>query len=273
MTVPLRRLSAELRRLRLAAGLTFEQVAERTGISIQSLSRAENSRVRPRLQSLITLCGLYGVSDAEQAELLALFRAADQREWFIPNLADLPERYATYIGLESEAAQMSTYETISVPGLLQTEDYARAMNRGNSPETTEAVIQERVDTRMARQQVFRREGPPRLWAIMDEAAIRREVGGTEVMRAQRSRLVEDAHLPNVTVQVIPFANGAHAGMDGSFVVLDFAGTDPSTVYMENGGGDLFLNGEANVTRYRAMFDHLRAAALTPDQSIDLISSI
>jgi hypothetical protein len=182
--------------------------------------------------------------------------------------------YSDYIGFEDQSRSISNYESLFVPGLLQGEAYARAQLRGTLPTATEDEIESRVAARMERQQVLTKDDAPTLWAIMDEAALHRAVGGRDVMREQVTRLLEACSLPNVTIQVIPFGAGAHPGMDGSFVILDFPdGDDPSIVYVESAAGGLFLEEDAEMRRYILMFEHLRAAASGLDATAALLKAI
>lgn len=272
-TVRLRRLAAELKGLRDAAGLTQEDVSERTGKDRSTLYRLENAQQRPQRSTLIQLLDLYGAGQEQRAELLTLLREAGQRGWMQPHRAELPAVYSDYIGFESEARAISNYESLFVPGLLQTEDYARAMTRGILPHATTEQVEIRVRARMERQALLTREDAPRFWAILDEAAVRREVGGRQVMRAQLVKLREMAQLPHVTIQVIPYGAGAHPGMTGSFVVLEFPDpADRSLVYLDSMAGDLFLEDDLEIRRYMLMFEHLRAAALRPDEAANLLAA-
>jgi transcriptional regulator with XRE-family HTH domain len=269
-----RRLAAELRRLREGAGLTQEDVSERTGKDRSTLYRVENAQQRPQRSTLIQLLDLYGASQDQRAELLALLREVGQKGWMQPYRSDLPEIYSDYISFESEARAVSNYESLFIPGLLQTEDYARAVIRGTLPHASTEQVENRVTARMERQARLSGEAPQHLWAIMDEGAIRRLVGGRAVMREQLARLREAAELPHVTVQVIPYAAGAHPGMPGSFIVLDFPDpADQSLVYIDSMAGDLFLEDDAEIRRYILMFEHLRAAAMRPDETFTLLAAI
>lgn len=270
----LRRLAAQLRQLRESAGLTQEDVAERTGRDRSTLYRLEHAQQRPQRASLIQLMELYGVEADKRTELLSLLREASQRGWLQPNRSELPEVYSDYIGFEAEAGSISNYESLIVPGLLQTEDYTRAVVRGTLPHATEEEVEHRVAARMARQELLTGDDPPRLWAIMDEAAVRRLVGSKAVMRGQLERIRELAALPNVTVQVIPYEAGAHPGMPGSFIVLDFPDPeDQSIVYTESMAGGLFLEDDAEIRRYILAVSHLRAFAMRPDQTLALLTAI
>ncbi|MGH3225214.1 MAG: helix-turn-helix domain-containing protein [Streptosporangiaceae bacterium] len=273
-TVRLRRLAAELRSLRAASGLTRETVVERTGINAATLYRIEHGRVRPQTRTLRTLLDLYGVDQEHQAELVSLLRDARQRGWLHAYQSELPEHYTTYIGFEGEADSVWNYESLFVPGLLQTEDYARAVIRGGLPNASRDEVERRVEVRMERQAVLRNDNPLNLWSIVDEAALRRQVGGPAVMRAQFRYLMEASDLPHVTFQVIPFEVGAHAGMPGSFVFMQFAeATIPDVIYIDSMAGELFLEEEGDVRRYRLIFEHLRAVAASPDASRSLIAPL
>jgi transcriptional regulator with XRE-family HTH domain len=273
-TVRLRRLAAELRTLRTSSGLTRDAVVERTGINVATLYRIEHARVRPQTRTLRTLLDLYGADEQQQADLVALLRDARQRGWLHAYQSELPEQYTTYIGFEGEARSVWNYESLFIPGLLQTEDYARAVIRAVLPWASRDEVERRVEVRMERQDVLRNDSPLELWVIVDEAALRRQVGGQAVMQAQLSHLVQAAELPNVTFQVIPFRDGAHAGMPGSFVFMQFdEATIPEVIYIDSMAGDLFLEAEADVRRYRLVFEHLRAVAASPDDSRSLVAAL
>ncbi len=273
-SVRLRRLAAQLRDLREAAGLTQEEVSERTGKDRSTLYRLENAQQRPQRSTLIQLLDLYQVTDPRRGELLTVLKEAGQRGWMRPFRSELPEAYSDYIAFEDEAHSIWNYESLFIPGLLQTEAYARAQLRGTWPAATEADIENRVAARMERQPVLVKDGAPALWAIMDEAALRRLVGGPGVIREQAARLLEARSLPNVTIQVLPFGIGAHPGMDGSFVILGFPdGEEQRIVYIESAAGGLFLEQAAEISRYILMFEHLRAAASGLDATAALLSAI
>ncbi len=273
-TLRLRRLAAELRRLRADAGLTREDVTERTGINEATLYRIETAKARPQARTLTALLGLYGASDEQRAELAALSRQSAEQSWLQSFPSELPEPYPTYISFESEARSLLNYESSFVPGLLQTEDYARAALQRGSPTATSDEIQRLVEARMGRQAVLTRNPPLRLWAIVDEAALHRPVGGRDAMRAQLDRLAEAQELPHVTLQALPYDVGAHPGMAGSFVILQFAeAVAGDVVYLESMAGDLFLESDPDVARFAVIFEHLRALALPPDASVQLISGV
>jgi len=265
-TVRLRRLAGELRRLREVSGLTREAVCERTGINEATLYRLETSRARPQRRTLLSLLAAYDVAETERDALLALTKGDQSPDW-LQRFTVLSERLSTYMALEAEAASVRNYETAYVPGLLQTEAYARAVVRGTLPEAIDGEVEQRVQARLERQALLAKPDPLRLWVIVDEAALRRVVGGTKVMREQLRHLVEIGGLPHVTVQLIPFAAGAHPGMPGSFVVMAFPDSaDPEIVYLDSLAGDLYAETEDDIRQFSGVFDYLRAAALSPQDS-------
>lgn len=273
-SVRMRRLAAQLRELREQAGLTQEEVSERTGKDRSTLYSIENAHRRPQRSTLIQLLDVYGVDDQLRAELLAVLKDARQRGWMRPYQSEIPDVYSDYIAFESEARSIANYESLSVPGLLQTEAYARAQLRGIHPDAAEHAIDVRVAARLERQPVLVKESAPKLWAIMDEAVLRRMVGGREVMCGQIARLQEASSLPNVAIQVIPYGAGAHPGMGGSFVILEFPDEeDPSIVYIESAAGGLFLEEVGEMRRYMLKFEHLRAAASGLDATAALLDAI
>lgn len=273
-TVRLRRLAAELRRLRKGADLTREAVTDKTGINNATLYRIETARARPQMRTLIGLLNLYEVDDEQRSYLTSLCRDASQQGWLRPYHSELPEEYTAYISFESDAQSARNYESLFIPGLLQTEDYARAVIRGVLPSATDAEVEDRVRARIERQEVLTKGTPLKLWAVLDEAALRRVVGGPAVMRAQLDHLVSAAKAPNVTFQVIRFGAGAHPGMPGQFITLDFSDPmDTDLIYVDTLAGDLFLESDADVARYRAVFDNLVAVALSPNDSVALVADI
>lgn len=272
-TVRLRRLAAELRRLRADAGLSREHVEEQTGVNEGTLYRLETARARPQRRTLVALLDLYHVENPLRDDLIDIARTADGQGWLRPYQSELPEEYAAYISFEAEARAVRNYESLFIPGLLQTEDYARAVISGTLPMASQTEVEQRVQARMERQELLRSDDPLELWAIVDEAAVRRMVGGRKVMLAQLAHLLEATEQPNITLQVIPFDVGAHPGMPGSFVYMEFAETtDPELVYVDTLAGDLFLEAEADLRLYSQMFDHLRASALSPANTTGMIST-
>jgi len=260
--------------LREAAGLTQEEVSERTGKDRSTLYRLESAQQRPQRSTLIQLLDLYGTNETHRHEMMELLKDAGQRGWMRPYLSELPETYSDYIGFEDEARSICNYQSLFIPGLLQTEAYARAQLRGTWPSASDEDIELRVAARMERQPVLVKDDAPKFWAIIDEAALHRLVGGRDVMSDQIARLLETHSHPDITIQMIPYRAGAHPGMDGSFVILDFPNVDdPSIVYIESAAGGLFLEEAMAIRRYILMFEHLRAAALGLDATADLLRTI
>lgn len=271
-TVRLRRLAGSLGRLRNARDLSRDDVAEATGINKATLYRIEKARVRPQARTLAAMLTLYGVEADERRQLMQLLKDSGQSGWWQAYTDELPEEYGAYIEFENEAVSVWNYESLYIPGLLQTEEYMRAAIPGGMPSLTREQVEQRVQVRLERQEVLRRDQPLKLWAICDEAALHRLVGGHEVMRDQLLHLVDVAELPNVTLQVIPFDVGAHPGMPGSFHVLEFT-DDPKVVYVDSMAGDLFIEEEPDIRRYTAFYEHLRAVAASPTASVRLIRAL
>ncbi len=275
-TVKRRRLAAELRDRRERAGLTIDDVAERLEWSTAKISRIENARVSVLPRDVKFLLGVYGMieTDAAWEVLLILARESRQKGWWQQYGEAVPDWFEVYVGLEAEAATIWGYDAEFVPGILQTEDYARAVHRAQLINASEAEIDRLVRVRMARQELLTTDDAPQLWLILNEAVIRRRVGSRLVMENQLKRLLEAADLPNVTLQVVPFSAGAHPAMDGSFNLLSFPEpTDPQIVYIEYHTGALYLEKAAEVQRYRLLFDHLRASAESVDASRALMARV
>jgi transcriptional regulator with XRE-family HTH domain len=263
-----RQLMAELRRLRDAAGLTQDDVADQLDWHSTKVMRIETGRTAPHPNDVRSMLGLYGVTSPEEATaLVKLAQDARQRgRWY--SYRDVPlNRYEFFVGLEAEASTIRSFELAVVPGLLQTEDYARAVILGGPMKLAADEVERRVEVRMTRQQALSQEARPQLWAILDEAAIRRTVGGPAVMRRQLESLAQAAQQVKTIIQIVPFGGGAHAGQLGPFVVLDFPeSSEPEVVTMETVGGKLYVDKPEEVRLYNATFDHLRAVALSPGHS-------
>jgi len=221
------------------------------------------------------LLEVYGITDEGTREsLVQLAREARRRGWWTRYTDVLGS--GTYVGLEAEAAGLHTYESMFIPGLLQTEDYARAVIRAGLTRPDPDNLERRLSARMVRQEIVNRPDPPEIWAVLDESVVRRPVGGQEVMRAQLEHLIEVSTRPNtaVTLQVLPFTVGAHPGMNGPFVILTFnSPTDPPMVYLETATDGLYLDEPADVERYTLRFNHLVARALGPDESRTMIAGL
>jgi transcriptional regulator with XRE-family HTH domain len=272
-TVRRRRLGQELRRLRELKGMTAEEVAERLLVSQSKISRLENGRRSISQRDVRDLCGVYEVEDHRIVDsLMQMAKDSRQQGWW-HSFGDIP--YSVYIGLETDAASLRVYDPQVVPGLLQTRGYAEALINGALPETTPQDIEKRVQVRMRRQERIQApDNPLRLWTVLDEAALRRLVGGKNIMREQLEHLVEQSQLPHVTVQVIPFEMGAHPGLNGQYAILEFPdAADSSVVYIEGVTSDLYLEKANDVQKYSVMYEHLRAQALNVEQSRQCISEI
>jgi len=262
---------AELKRLREAAGLSQEAVAERLDWHHTKLMRIETGRTSPHPNDVRLMVEVYGLTDREQAAaLVKLARDARQRGWWYSYRDVLLNRYDFFIGLESEAASIRDFELAMIPGLLQTEDYARALMRGDSPELRDEEVERRVEVRMARQRVLVRDDRPQIWAILDESVVRRVVGGPAVMHGQLERLI-DAGQGRTTIQVIPYEAGAHPGQVGPFIILGFAEPSESdVVYLETVGGNLYVDKSEETRLFATAFDHLRAVALSPGETLAML---
>jgi transcriptional regulator with XRE-family HTH domain len=271
-TVRRKRLTVELRRLREQAGLTCEDVGQRLECSGTRISRMETGRIGARPGDVRELLEIYGVTGAEADSLVQLARDARRKGWWHAYGRVLPPWFEAYVGLESDAARMYDFQPSVVPGLLQTEDYARAILR-NAPHAGRGEdIDLQVALRMRRQAILDQPGPPHVHVVLGESVLWMQVGGPAVMRAQLLRLAGLAARPGLTLQVLPLCSAAHAQPAGPFTMLEFADpADPTMVYLEHLTGSLLLEDEEEVQRYRAMFDHLRADALGPGPSADLIA--
>jgi len=275
-TVRGRRLRYELRRLREQRGLTIEQVSEQAGgdWTPSAISRWETGDRRIRPADLRALLDIYEVRDDQREVLLTLAREARQRGWWQSYRSDaVPEWFQVYLGLEAEAASIRAYDAELVPGLLQTDDYYRAFMRTAPAAADGTAIEHKIAVRTARQERLTADDAPQFWAVLNEAVIRRVVGGPEVMRAQLEHIAAMADRQHISVQVLPFRAGAHPAMDGSFIILGFPeAPDPDVVYLESQTGSLYLEKLPEVERYQAMFNHLVARALGPEESVSLITA-
>ena len=263
-------LGAQLRRLRDEAKVPTERAADVIEVSASTLRRIESGRVGIKGPALTALLNEYGVQDAALREtLLSMAREGKQRGWWA-KFGDLPPAYRQYIGLESAADRMQNFETIVVPGLLQTEAYARAMTNSDAFKPTPSAIEQRVTVRMERQKLIS-QGRLQLIAVMDEAVLHRQIGGPRVTHDQLTALLDAAELWNVTLQVIPFREGAYASMLSSFAILSFPDHE-GVVYIEGLTGDLYAEG-VDVDRCTTVFNDLRSSALSPSESIAMIKQI
>jgi hypothetical protein len=268
-------LGSQLRLCREASGITTDAAGYEIRASRSKISRMENGRVGFKERDVADLLTLYGVTDeAVRAGLLSMARQANAQGWWARYGDVLPDWFDAYLGLEEGASLIRIYELQFVHGLFQTEDYARAVTAIGRQEGAEEEIERRVSVRMQRQKLLERPEQPRIWAVMDEAALRRPVGGSTVMRGQLARLMEVAELPHVTLQVMPFTRGGHAAAGGSFTVLRFAEADlPDVVYIEQLTSALYLEKREDLDYYLEVMDRLCSQAVTPRDSLKTLADI
>jgi len=270
-----RELGQRLRAMRTGADMTVAEAAEQVGISTSKLTKIELAQLSATRDDVLKLLDTYGESGPDQqALLLTMVREGNRKEWW-EGRRTLHPKFGSYLGLESVATTLQAYETTLVHGLLQTPDYARAMLRAARPELLEHEIDQLVQFRLRRQEVLTRSDPPplTLWSVMDEAVLRRQVGGRETMHAQLQRLITASELPNVTLLVMPNELGAHPGLDGPMSILQFeTGTRP-VVYVEGQAGNLYMEKDDDLRRCQQTMNHILAAAPGPDQSLALIRQI
>ncbi|MFG3710845.1 helix-turn-helix domain-containing protein [Micromonospora sp. NPDC047730] len=272
-TLRRRRLNARLYALRKERGLSCEQVAKELGCSASRVSRMETGKRGVRPGDVLELLRVYGVTGPEAEELVQLARTARLRGWWHPYDDILTAAMRTFVGLETDATTIGNYEVSFVPGLLQTEAYARELIRAGRPTLDSETIERKTNARMERKQVLDRKHPPTLWAVIDEAILHRQVGGAGVMREQLLYLLEAGERPNVNLQVIPFAEGAYDPMGSGFHFFEFAEEDPAVVYIENLGGGVYLDDPKDVARVGDSLNYLRGAALSDRQSAELITKV
>jgi transcriptional regulator with XRE-family HTH domain len=263
---------AQLRRLRTEAGISREQAGEAIRASEWKIHRLENGQVGYKERDIVDLLELYGVTDpVEVADFVTMARDANNPGWWYHYNDVLPQWFRAYVDLEAAASLIRTYEGQFVPGLLQTEAYMRAVMGGAHLADSLAEVDRRVVLRLGRQRLLAREGAPRLWAVVDEAALRRPVGGRGVLRAQLERLVAAARLPMVTLQVLPFSVGAHPAMVGSFSILRFAERDlPDAVYLEHLTSALYLDKPDDVDEYLHVMEDICARSAPPDETVEIL---
>ncbi|GAA0251781.1 helix-turn-helix transcriptional regulator [Actinomadura nitritigenes] len=268
-TVRGRRLARELRKLREEQGLTLQEVADRLDWSRATVSRLETSQTRPRPGDIADILDLYGVPSPDRDALITLARQAGQRGWWT---AYQDVFAGSYVALEDEASHIRTWDPQLIHGLLQTEEYSRAVITAGRLLPAQEDIERRIAARKIRQALLDRESAPRLQVIFDQAVLLRPIGGRDVMRAQLESLVEAVNRPTVTVQVLPFAQGGHAGLDGRFTILSYPDpADPDIAYVEGTMGDVYLESSEAIAKHRDRFDRIEAAALSPEESAHLIA--
>lgn len=267
-------LGSQLRRLREAKGITREEAGYAIRASGSKISRLELGRVSFKERDVVDLLEMYGVDEAERASLVALAKEANSPGWWHMYSDVLPEWFQVYVGLEEAASLIRLYEVQFVPGLLQSADYARAVISLGLPGAAPEEIERRVSLRLARQELLAKPGGPRLWAVVDEAALRRPIGGREVMRAQLGRLIDAAREPNITVQVVPFRSGGHAAEAGAFAIMRFPEADlPDVVYLEQLTSALYLDKREDVEKYTEVMERLTVESESPERTVHILSGM
>lgn len=273
--VPRIMLGNQLRHLREAADVSPERAGYEIRASRSKISRMELGRVGLKQRDVADLLTLYGVTDAQmRAGLLSLCRPASAAGWWSKYGDVLPDWFEAYLGLEGAASVIRTFDLQFVHGLFQTEAYARAVTLLGHTATPAEEIDRRVSLRMKRQSLLTAPDPPRVWAILDEAALRRPLGGRTVMRAQLDHLIKVAELPQVTLQVVPFGSGSHAAAGGAFTILRFAQPAlPDVVYIEQLTSALYLDKREDLAHYMEVMDVLSTEALTPARSARFLAGL
>jgi transcriptional regulator with XRE-family HTH domain len=267
-TVRGRRLARELRRLRDEHHLTLQDVADRLGWSRATVSRLETAQTRPRHGDVADLLDIYGVPSPERDALITLARQASQRGWWTAYVDVFTD---SYLGIEDESAEIRNWDPQLIHGLLQTDDYARAVITAGRMLPGPKDVDRRIAARKIRQTLLDRDDAPRLHAVFDEAVVHRLIGGRSVMKAQLLSLAESARRPNVTIQILPYDAGAHAGLDGRFTVLSFPDpADPDIAYVEGTMGDVYLESVEETGQHRTRFEQISTLALSPAESIRLL---
>ncbi|MEU9954225.1 helix-turn-helix transcriptional regulator [Streptomyces sp. NPDC050982] len=272
-----RKLGAELRALRARAGLKSGEAARLVGWHQSKVSRIETGRSGVKPADVELLLDAYDVRDAELRELLVVLAGSDdngRHHWWHAYRGLLPSTYSDFISLESQASVMRTLENSVVPGLLQTREYAREVTLAAVDGAPDDKVDALVEVRLARQDVLRSNPPLRLSAVLDEAALRRTVGGPEVMTRQLDHLREAAQLPHVRIQVLPFGVGAHVGVTGPFVIFSFPSTsDLDVVVLDHLTSSLYLERKEDLQAYSEAFDSLQVHALSPEETLDFIAGV
>lgn len=267
-------LGSQLRRLREAKGITREEAGYTIRASGSKISRLELGRVSFKERDVVDLLALYGVDEAEAQTLVALAREANSHGWWHKYGDVLPDWFQVYVGLEEAASLIRLYEVQFVPGLLQTCEYASAVVKLGKPNASAEEIESRVGLRLGRQQLLAKPDGPRLWAVIDEAALRRPIGGIEVMRGQLARLIEATREPNITLQVVPFRSGGHAAEAGAFTVMRFPEVDlPDVVYLEQLTSALYLEKRDDVEKYTEVMERLSVEGEPPERTAEILSGM
>ncbi|MCO5990986.1 helix-turn-helix domain-containing protein [Actinoallomurus spadix] len=274
-TVRRRIVGAQLRRLREAAGVSRKEAAEALNATETRIGRLEQGRAGLDEDDVVALLKLYGIDErGERDALLTVVREASRPGWLQAYNNAMPAWFRPYVDLEEAAQVIRTYEVQFIPGLLQTPEYTRAVVSQGMSDPSADEIERRVELRMRRQRILYQPHPPRLWAVIDEAALWRPIGGVEVTRAQLRALHEAARRQNITVQVMPFRVGGHAGEAGAFTILRFPEPElPDIAYIEQLTGAMYLEKDDDMDHYTAAMERLCVQSASPEESMDLISKI
>ncbi|WP_182873686.1 helix-turn-helix domain-containing protein [Microbispora sp. H10670] len=268
-------LGSQLRKLRESKGISRDEAGRCIRASESKISRMELGRVGFKERDVADLLVLYGVEDDETRDVVMnLVDQANEPGWWHRFNDLLPSWFQAYVGLEEAAERIRTYEVQFVPGLLQTKEYARAVITAGAVGAAPEEIARRVDLRLERQRILDGGNAPTFWAVIDEAALRRPIGGGEVMRGQVQHLIDLMNQPNITIQVIPFSYGGHAAEGGAFSILRFSDQDlPDIVYVEQLASALYLDKREEVDRYTEVMERLCAVSTTPAETVDLLRQI
>jgi transcriptional regulator with XRE-family HTH domain len=281
-TVKRRRVAATLRLLRERANLTVTEAARQVDHDQSWLSRIESLESNIHPNDCRALLAVYGVTGEAAEAVVDVARLARQRGWWHkPYSTAMPDWFSRFVGLESDASAIRAFHPQTVPGLLQSEDYARATIMAAATPVQPKETERQVALRMDRQALLTSDDPPQFRAVLDEGALRRTIGGRRVMREQIERLLQETEQPHIEIQVLPFDAGAHAGLNGGFVILDFAPppapypgqADDRIVYVDTWQGSLYYEQPAEVASYTAVFEQIRAEALSAERSRDLLRQI
>lgn len=271
-TIRSRQVAAELRKLRLRAGLTTGEAGARLGVSQSKISRIETGALGLKPDEVAAMLGLYHVPVERREEIMDLVRHAEEPGWWQAYGERLSKKWKTLIEFESRASTIANYQPLGVPGLVQTPEYARAIIRATAErDLSEMELETMVAARMARQGILGKPDGPRLDVLLYEPALRIPVGGPDVLRRQLRHLAELPQRPNLTVQVVPFTAGAHAGIEGSFMIMDFA-DEPALVHLENRVSSIFLEEDEHIEAYRLAWQRILTVALSPLDSVEFIQS-
>lgn len=274
-TVRRRQLGRELRRLREGAGKTITEAAQWVGIKPPTISKIENGRQAIRPTNVRLLLQLYGIGAPEADTLIRLAGEANQRGWWASYGDTVPDWFRNFVGLESDASEINGYDSELIPGQLQTAEYAEAIILAAYPETPREELNRRVTFRHERQERLSVNTPPRLHFVLNEAVLRRPVGGADAFHQQLDHLAEVAQLAHVDLQVLPLAVGAHAAMGQTFRVVRFPGNEAGLdfAYLENDCGALYLERPADVELYQTIFNQVASAALSTDATSGFLAKI